>query len=151
MNQGNYTVGANVRDAACYIAWAFARAYDPEVLKKYVPDLSSNLLITCIYDREVNCRRAASAAFQEHVGRQGQFPHGIEILTEADYFTIGIRSNSYLNVGLFVASYEDYYEPFVEHLTFVKLRHVDIEVRRLAAAALSLLTPLNPKVIAGLT
>jgi tubulin-specific chaperone D len=25
LNQGNYSVGANVRDSACYIAWAFAR------------------------------------------------------------------------------------------------------------------------------
>ena len=31
-NRGNYSVGANVRDSACYVAWAFARAYDPEVL-----------------------------------------------------------------------------------------------------------------------
>lgn len=68
-NQGNYSVGANVRDSACYITWAFARAYDPEVLSPYVEELSKNLLITCLYDREVNCRRAASAAFQEHVGR----------------------------------------------------------------------------------
>jgi len=66
---GNYSVGANVRDSACYITWAFARAYDPEVLSPYVEELSKNLLITCLYDREVNCRRAASAAFQEHVGR----------------------------------------------------------------------------------
>jgi len=71
--------------------------------------LSKNLLITCIYDREVNCRRAASAAFQEHVGRQGSFPHGIEILTEADYFTIGLRSNAYLNVGLYASSYDQYF------------------------------------------
>lgn len=62
-------MGANVRDSACYITWAFARAYDPEVLQPYVEELSKNLLITCLYDREVNCRRAASAAFQEHVGR----------------------------------------------------------------------------------
>lgn len=29
INQGTYSLGSNVRDAACYIAWAFARAYDP--------------------------------------------------------------------------------------------------------------------------
>jgi hypothetical protein len=27
-NKGNFTAGANVRDAACFVAWAFARAYD---------------------------------------------------------------------------------------------------------------------------
>ena len=41
-------------------------------------------------------RRAASAAFQENVGRQGSFPHGIEIVTRADYFALGSRPNAYL-------------------------------------------------------
>ena len=38
------------------------------------------------------------AAFQENVGRQGTFPYGISILTAADYFAVGNRSNVYLNV-----------------------------------------------------
>ena len=62
-NRGNYSVGANVRDSACYVAWAFARAYDPEVLGPYMLELATSLLITSLYDREINCRRAASAAF----------------------------------------------------------------------------------------
>ena len=75
-------MGSHIRDAACYVCWAFARAYNPEVLKPYVADIANNLLIVTVFDREVNCRRAASAAFQEHVGRQGTFPHGIDILTK---------------------------------------------------------------------
>ena len=51
--------------------------------------LSSSLLVVACYDREVNCRRAASAAFQEAVGRLGNFPHGMEIITVADYFAVG--------------------------------------------------------------
>lgn len=31
--RGASSVGAHVRDAACYVAWAFARAYDPAVIK----------------------------------------------------------------------------------------------------------------------
>ena len=30
--RGAHSVGAHVRDAACYVCWAFARAYAPEVM-----------------------------------------------------------------------------------------------------------------------
>ena len=88
------------RDAACYVCWAFARAYDPGVLAPHVASIANGLLIVACFDREVNCRRAASAAFQENVGRQGTFPHGIDILTVADYFSVGSRTNSYLDIRL---------------------------------------------------
>jgi len=96
-------VGAHVRDAACYLSWSFARAYAPEDLSTYLPSLAQTLMIVELFDREVNCRKAASAAFQEFVGRQGSFPHGIEILAEADYFTLGNRTHAYLQVSCFVA------------------------------------------------
>jgi tubulin-specific chaperone D len=65
------SVGANVRDAACYTFWAIARAYSPAVLKSFLSQISEAVILAFLYDREVNCRRAASAAFQELVGRQG--------------------------------------------------------------------------------
>ena len=65
-------------------------------MKKHVERLAKTLILTILFDKEVNCRRAASAAFQENIGRQGNFPHGIEILTEADYFTLGSRNNCFL-------------------------------------------------------
>ena len=71
VKKGQHSVGAHVRDAACYTSWAFARAYAPSILRDYVNELSREIVLTCLFDREVNCRRAASAAFQECVGRQG--------------------------------------------------------------------------------
>ena len=33
-------VGSHVRDAACYVCWSFARAYDPAEVKPYVKDIA---------------------------------------------------------------------------------------------------------------
>ena len=57
-------VGAHVRDAACYVCWAFARAYSPEALRPHVAALCSGMLSAALFDREINVRRAAAAAFQ---------------------------------------------------------------------------------------
>lgn len=61
---GNYSLGRNVRDAACYVCWSMARAFEPDVIKPYVNQIAGTLLIVSVFDREVNCRRAASASFQ---------------------------------------------------------------------------------------
>uniref|UniRef100_A0A8C0X162 Tubulin-specific chaperone D n=1 Tax=Castor canadensis TaxID=51338 RepID=A0A8C0X162_CASCN len=91
--RGACSVGANVRDAACYVCWAFARAYEPQELKPFVTTISSALVIAAVFDRDVNCRRAASVS--SLVGC-GTFPHGIDILTAADYFAVGNISNCFL-------------------------------------------------------
>ena len=43
---------------------------------------------------QVNCRRAAAAAFQEGVGRHSSFLHGIDVVTTADYFSLGPRAKA---------------------------------------------------------
>lgn len=65
---------------------------------------------------------AASAAFQENVGRQGHenFLHGIEILTAADYFSLGNRTNAYLSISHAVAQFPRYFGPIVDHLWQVR-------------------------------
>ena len=138
--RGQHSVGAHVRDAACYVCWSFARAYSPEVMKSYVRELSAAMVITALFDREINCRRAASAAFQEHVGRQGNenFPNGIEIITIADYFSLGNRVGAYMDIAPRV-SYLDLavggclHEALLHHLLEVKLMHWDSELRMLAS------------------
>lgn len=50
---GAITVGSSVRDAACYVAWSFARAYDVELLRPYINQIASALLVVTCFDREV--------------------------------------------------------------------------------------------------
>lgn len=35
-NRGTYSVGANVRDSACYVCWAFARVFEPSLIAPYI-------------------------------------------------------------------------------------------------------------------
>ena len=145
IDKGTFVTGSNVRDSACYIVWALARAFTTDIMKKYVERLAKTLILTILFDKEVNCRRAASAAFQENIGRQGNFPHGIEILTEADYFTLGSRNNCYFNISIFIAQYEEYYKSIVDYLYSNRLIHVEGQIRDISSTALSLLVPFNPK------
>eukprot|EP00759_Apiculatamorpha_spiralis_P024559 PhF_6_TR27923/c0_g1_i1/m.41082/K21767/TBCD; tubulin-specific chaperone D len=142
--RGSHSVGAHVRDAGCYVCWSFARAYDPEVLAEYVNEVSSALLFAACYDREVNVRRAAAAAFQECVGRLGCFPHGIDIVTTADYFSLSLRKNSFLSVGPTVAQYHPYGPYFLQRLSRVTIFHWDKDVRQFATQALGILSKSFP-------
>uniref|UniRef100_A0A7S2WC38 Tubulin-specific chaperone D n=1 Tax=Mucochytrium quahogii TaxID=96639 RepID=A0A7S2WC38_9STRA len=150
VRRGYNSVGANVRDAACYVCWAFARAYEPDVMAPHVGSLAPQMLVTAVFDREVNCRRAASAAFQENVGRQGHdnFQYGVEILTAADYFTLGNRTNAFMEISAFVSKYEPYRKPLIDHLVSRKLVHWDLELRILSSKTFSVLTPKSPDYIA---
>jgi hypothetical protein len=144
--RGQHSVGAHVRDAACYVCWAFARAYAPSVMKPFMASLSCTMLITALYDREVNCRRAASAAFQENVGRQGNesFEHGIEIITIADYFSLGVRSHAYLEIAPSIAIFtNEICIALQNHLRNDKLVHWDEEIRVLASKGLARLAHIN--------
>ena len=107
--------------------------------------IARSLVNVAIFDREVQCRRAASAAFQENVGRQGTFPHGIDILTEADYFAVGSRQNTYLRLSVFVAGFGEYTDAVIDHLLATKVGHWDIGVRELTAEALHNLAPIAPE------
>ncbi|EZA56576.1 Tubulin-specific chaperone D [Ooceraea biroi] len=138
------SIGYLIRDAACYICWSFPRAYDPHIFEPYVKEIAAMLLVVTCFDREINCRRAASAAFQENVGRQGNFPHGIDILTVADYFEVGVRSHTYLKISVQIAQYEEYTKPLIDHLVAKKVTHWDTAIRELSARSLFNLTPADP-------
>jgi hypothetical protein len=147
--RGHKTVGAHVRDAACYAYWALARACSPDALKPYLQELSEAIVLTSLFDREVNCRRAASAAFQEAVGRQGaaSFPNGIAILTCADYFSLGNRVEAYTSIARRVAQFEEYRAPIVRHLFEVKAAHWDPNIREVASKSLFPMTELDVQLV----
>ncbi|PHT59125.1 Tubulin-folding cofactor D [Capsicum baccatum] len=137
IRRGPHSIGSHVRDAAAYVCWAFGRAYYHADMKNILQQLAPHLLTVACYDREVNCRRAAAAAFQENVGRQGNYPHGIDIVNAADYFALSSRTNSYLHVAVFIAQYDGYLYTFVDELLNSKICHWDKSLRELAANALS--------------
>ena len=93
---------------------------------------------------------AASAAFQESVGRQGEdnFKHGIAILTTADYYSLGNRVDSFMDLASDTAKFEEYQIPIIRHLAGVKLLHWDVEIRSLASKSLSRISKLNPRYVA---
>lgn len=63
-------VGTSVRDAASYVLWALARSLPASSLAdEQVRQIAAGLLCTACLDRDVSVRRAASAAWQEAVGR----------------------------------------------------------------------------------
>ncbi|KAI8140356.1 tubulin folding cofactor D C terminal-domain-containing protein [Fennellomyces sp. T-0311] len=144
LKRGSHSIGAHVRDAACYVCWSFARAYAPSVLEPFVDNIAKNLVVVSVFDREINVRRASSAAFQENVGRQGIFPHGIDIIQLADYFSLGNRSSAFLNVAYEIAKFPAYTEPLINHLVSTTTRHWDKAMRILAASALQRFATLQP-------
>ncbi|KAJ9188468.1 hypothetical protein P3X46_003825 [Hevea brasiliensis] len=149
IRRGPHSIGSHVRDAAAYVCWAFGRAYYHTDMRKVLEQLAPHLLTVACYDREVNCRRAAAAAFQENVGRQGNYPHGIDIVNTADYFSLSSRVNSYLHVAVSIVQYEGYLYPFAEELLYNKIGHWDKGLRELAAEALSALVRYDPEYFAG--
>ncbi|GAU17999.1 hypothetical protein TSUD_51090 [Trifolium subterraneum] len=149
VRRGPHSVGSHVRDAAAYVCWAFGRAYYHTDMRNILEELAPHLLTVACYDREVNCRRAAAAAFQENVGRQGNYPHGIDIVNTADYFSLSSRPNSYLHVAISIAQYEGYLIPFVSDLLDRKICHWDKSLRELAAEALSFLVKYDPQYFAS--
>lgn len=54
--RGYSSVGSHIRDAACYVCWSFARAYETHILGPYVQEIASTLLVVTCFDREV-CRK----------------------------------------------------------------------------------------------
>lgn len=67
--RGVQSIGAGVRDAAAYVLWSLARTLRSSQVEPHSTPLAVHLVAVSLFDREIQIRRAASAAFQESVGR----------------------------------------------------------------------------------
>uniref|UniRef100_A0A8C8ZUX8 Tubulin-specific chaperone D n=1 Tax=Prolemur simus TaxID=1328070 RepID=A0A8C8ZUX8_PROSS len=119
--RGACSVGANVRDAACYVCWSFARAYEPRELTPFVPAISS-------------CRSVL-----------GLLVHECEHLQTQLLDFLKCSSNCFLVISVFIAGFPEYTQPMIDHLVTVKISHWDGVIRELAAKALANLTPRAPE------
>ncbi|TFK74799.1 TBCD protein [Pluteus cervinus] len=136
LRKGAHSIGSSVRDAAAYVLWALARTQDRTGLESHANNLARRLVTVALYDREIPIRRAASAAFQEHVGRTGLFPHGIDVLRKTDFYAVSIRKNAFLIAAPQVAEHPEYRSFLFDHLIDVTVRHWDISMRQLGSQSL---------------
>ncbi|KDQ25817.1 hypothetical protein PLEOSDRAFT_31767 [Pleurotus ostreatus PC15] len=145
IRKGAHSIGSNVRDGAAYVLWALARSQDSQFLKPHAEHLAQRLVIVAVFDREIHIRRAASAAFQEHVGRTGFIPHGIDVLRETDFYAVSTRRTAFLTAAPAVALFEVYRESLFDHLIDVTIRHWDPAMRQIGAQSLQLICLIDIK------
>ncbi|KAI0754966.1 ARM repeat-containing protein [Daedaleopsis nitida] len=143
IRKGAHSIGSNVRDAASYVLWSLARAQSVEALQPHALELARRLVTVSLFDREIHIRRAASAAFQEYVGRTSLFPHGIDVLRKTDFYAVGVRKNSFTLAAPEVAEHEVYRSFLISHLLSVTLRHWDPVMRQLGAQSLKIICELD--------
>nr|XP_019014520.1 uncharacterized protein I206_00602 [Kwoniella pini CBS 10737]OCF53301.1 hypothetical protein I206_00602 [Kwoniella pini CBS 10737] len=136
LRRASHSIGANVRDAASYLLWSLSRACPPEVLQEHAEDMATSLICVALFDREVGVRRAASAAFQEGVGRLGLYPEGIDVLGKTDFYSISVRRMAFTTAAPAVAVHQVYRDRMRNHLHHITLRHWDTVIRSQAAQAL---------------
>ncbi|KAG8910157.1 hypothetical protein FRC01_006494, partial [Tulasnella sp. 417] len=136
IRKGAHSIGSNVRDAVCYVLWAMARAQSKDSFRPFFLEMARRLVTVSVFDREVHVRRAASAAFQEHVGRMSLFPHGIDIIRKTDFFAVSARRSAFTLAAPQVAEHEEYRDFLISHLLTVSLKHWDPAMRQPAAVAL---------------
>lgn len=57
-------------------------------------------------------------------------------MTVADFFSVSVRNNAYLKISPFIAQFDDYTIPLIDHLLNRKVDHWDYVIRELTAKTL---------------
>lgn len=142
---GSFSLGSHVRDAAAYICWAMARAYDARQIGTFVDRLAPALICVVCFDRALNCRRAASAVIQELAGRTQRFPHWLDVIGRTEFAELSLLEHTFLEMGVhFATTYEVFRSAIIQHLVTDKTTHWDPVVRRLAAHTLGSISAVVP-------
>ncbi|BFZ56570.1 hypothetical protein PYCC9005_003617 [Savitreella phatthalungensis] len=148
IRKGTYSLGNGVRDAACYVIWSVVRSFRSALIEHWLHRIAFHLVTTSLFDREVSVRRAASAAFQETVGRRPDLiPHGIQVMSIADFIAVGQRRTAFGQLAPQIFAFEAYRMPILDYLLTRSCTHWDKETRTVAAECLSRLTHKHPDVV----
>lgn len=135
-----YAAGSNVRDAACFVAWALFRAFT-DIPANIFESLIEALAAASSFDREINIRRAASAAIQEGIGRHPDASKGIPVVQTLDFFKLGNREQSFLVIA--PKLYDLGYHNLVNFLVHHSIYSWDPVVAKLAGRALGIFSKKN--------
>lgn len=154
------SVGANVRDAACFGVWALARRYSTEELLAVNRELlegesresdggsilqllATHLVVTACLDPAGNIRRGSSAALQELIGRHPDtVEKGIAIVQTVDYHAVALRSRAMQDVALAATKLHSRYGVAILEavLGWRGLGDASDRVRRFAGASYGMIT-----------
>ncbi|UNI21587.1 hypothetical protein JDV02_007562 [Purpureocillium takamizusanense] len=154
------SVGANVRDAACFGVWAIARRYSTQELlavttksvfaaKAHPPEdsvlqvLGTELVTTAALDPAGNIRRGASAALQELIGRHPDtVDQGIAVVQTVDYHAVARRSRAIEEVATNATKLSPKYGEALTDgiLGWRGIGDIDAPSRRVAGSAFGVLT-----------
>lgn len=153
------SIGASVRDAACFGIWALARRYTSNELlavdastvyaaadinhaSSVLQVLSNEILLAATLDMSGNIRRGASAALQEMIGRHPDtIKEGIALVQTVDYHAVASRSKAILDVAVGASKLDESYRCSIIHglLDWRGLGSPDAQTRRFAATAIGVL------------
>ncbi|KNH07579.1 Beta-tubulin cofactor D [Perkinsela sp. CCAP 1560/4] len=134
-------VGSHVRDAACFLLWTVARTCSVKLVNRIITDISSDILFQLCFDREVTVRRAASAAYQELVGRHCASPKEIQVVLATNFHAVANRTQSYIKVASELAVLDPSLgRSFVQRLCRRQVNHWDRDIRILSAKSIGVLT-----------
>ncbi|EPY50656.1 tubulin specific chaperone cofactor D [Schizosaccharomyces cryophilus OY26] len=132
---GTRVSGQSIRDASCYFIWSLYRSYSRKDIEPVQLNLILSLLQTLLFDREVNIRRAATAALFEMVGRHGSVPDGLNLISFLNYSSVSDLSNCYGDYALKVAK-NPHFRTCIYQKLLLNLHHFDYKIQNLANASL---------------